>query len=338
MLPNKFLSEDQRQELLSELRIERERRFADRIRVILLIDEGRRYSDIATFLFLDEKTIRNWKRRYEEGGVEKLVNDGYMGRASLLDDEQIKLLGEHLSTRIFTTTRQIVIFVKSEFGVYYTIGGMTSLLHRLGFSYKKAKGVPAKADATAQQNFVKEYQKVKKKGLVYFADSTHPTLQSVLSYGWIKTGEDFEVKTSSGRQRININGAIELTRQDVITRTCQTVNQQSMCDLLRAIRKKNSEEKKIFLVLDNAAYNKALSVRELGRHLNIEILYLPPYSPNLNPIERLWKFMKKETMANQYYDSLESFKKSVASFFRGIKKHKNRLESLLTDNFQIMGA
>ncbi|MFK7873260.1 MAG: winged helix-turn-helix domain-containing protein [Oligoflexales bacterium] len=82
-----------------------------------------------------------------------------MGRASLLSDEQIKIFGEHLSTWIFTTTCQIVSFVKLEFGVQYTIGGMISLLHRLGFSYKKAKGVPAKANANAQQSFIEEYQK-----------------------------------------------------------------------------------------------------------------------------------------------------------------------------------
>ncbi|MFK7873906.1 MAG: winged helix-turn-helix domain-containing protein [Oligoflexales bacterium] len=93
------------------------------------------------------------------GGFEKLFNDVYMGRASCLDAEQIKFLGEYLSTRVFTTTRQIVIFVESEFRVQYTIGGMISLLDWLGFSYKKGKGVPAKSDATAQQNFIKEDQK-----------------------------------------------------------------------------------------------------------------------------------------------------------------------------------
>ena len=79
----RFLTKKQRRELLNELRRERERKFADRLRVILLIDDGRRYQDIAAFLFLDEKTVSNWKERYEEGGVEKLVNDHYVGRVSL---------------------------------------------------------------------------------------------------------------------------------------------------------------------------------------------------------------------------------------------------------------
>ena len=88
------LSKTQREELLAELRSERERKFADRIRVVLLIDEGRKYRDIANFLFLDEKTVLNWKRRYEEGGIEKLVNDHYMGRISFLDQTQLVSLKE----------------------------------------------------------------------------------------------------------------------------------------------------------------------------------------------------------------------------------------------------
>jgi len=332
------LTKSQRQELLSELKLERERRFADRIRVILLLDEGQKYQDIAKFLFLDDKTILNWKRRYEEGGLEKLVNDHYLGRVSLLNPNQTLLLKKELESRIFPTTKSVVKHVEKLFGVSYTIGGMTSLLHRLGFSYKKPKGIPAKSNAKDQRKFLNRYRGAKAHGPVYFADSTHPMLNPVLASGWIKKGEEVTVKTNSGRQRVNINGAIEITNQDVIARTCSTVNQQSMCDLLRAIRRKNLEEKHLYLVLDNAPYNRSKSVRDLAKKLEIKILYLPPYSPNLNPIERLWKFMKKKMLANQHYETIEQFRKSISEFFRGIRKYWDELESLLTDNFQVMQA
>ena len=121
------LSKSQRQELLAELRIERERKFVDRIRVILLIDEGKKYKDIAAFLFLDEKTILNWKRRYEQGGVEKMVNDHYMGRVCLLNPHQLSQLEMKLEAQVFPTTEAVVTFVNNEFCVAYTTGGMTSL-------------------------------------------------------------------------------------------------------------------------------------------------------------------------------------------------------------------
>ena len=334
----RYLSKSQRNELLSELRLERERRHADRIRVILLIDKGKRYQEIARFLFLDEKTVGNWKKRYDDGGLEKLVNDHYMGRTALLTDDQIEDLSTELESRVYPGTHAIIAFVRNTFGVAYTVGGMTSLLHRLGFSYKKPKGVPAKANAEEQRRFLNRYRSAKAHGPVYFADSTHPMLNPVLASGWIKKGQDVEVKTNSGRQRVNINGALELSGQDIIARTCDTVNQNSMCDLLHVIRRKNPGERNLYLVLDNAPYNRARSVKNLAHRLRIKILYLPPYSPNLNPIERLWKFMKKKLLANQYYEDLAEFRNSVSEFFRGIRKHWGEMQTLLTDNFHIMQA
>ena len=331
-----FLKEEQKKELLSELHFERNRKFADRIRVILLLDSGETASDIARFLFLNEGTVRNYEKRYKEGGLEKLVNNYYIGRSSYLSpEEQSKLIVE-LETKVYPTTKSVIFYVKEKFGVVYTVGGMTTLLHKMGFSYKKPKGVPGKAKMEEQEAFVEEYNRVKKKGLVYFADSTHPMLNPVLSSGWIRRGKEYEVKTNSGRQRVNINGAIEMRTLNVVSRSCKRVNGSSMCDLLRAIRLRHPETKKIHLILDNAPYNKSNQVRDLAKKLRIEILYLPAYSPNLNPIERLWKFMKKKVMANRYFPDLETFQKELMFFLRGIRKHKQELSTLITDNFHIV--
>lgn len=334
----RFLSKTQRLELLSELKIEDNRRYAERIKTILLVDDGKQMKQIAEFLFLDDGTVRNWKKRYEEGGIEKLLNDHYMGRVSMLDEAQLVELAEELESKIYLTTTEIISFVKSKFGVEYSIGGMTSLMHRIGFSYKKPKGVPAKADAEKQEEFLRKYRGSKAHGPVYFGDSTHPMLGPVLSSGWIRKGREVSVKTNSGRQRVNINGAIEIHSLDVIARSCETVNKSSICDLLRAIRQKSPDEKNVYLVLDNARYNRAKTVKKLAKKLKIKILYLPPYSPNLNPIERLWKFMKKKVMANRHYENLGEFQKALTQFFRGIRKYRDELKSLITDNFQIMQA
>ena len=280
--------------------------------------------------------MRNYEKRYKEGGLEKLVNDYYIGRSAYLSpEEQSKLILE-LESKVYPTTKSVISHIKKEFCVVYTVGGITTLLHKLGFSYKKPKGVPGKAKTEEQEAFVKKYNRVKKKGLVYFADSTHPMLNPILSSGWIRKGKEYEVKTNSGRQRVNINGAIEMKTLNVVSRSCKRVNGSSMCDLLRAIRLKHPKVKKIHLILDNAPYNKSNQVRDLARELKIKILYLPAYSPNLNPIERLWKFMKKEVMANRYYPDLETFQKELMLFLRGIRKHRQELSTLITDNFHIV--
>ena len=333
------MSQKQKKELLQELKLERMRRYAERIKVILLLNDEKTYKSIAEYLFLNEGTISNYKKRYKLGGIEGLINDDYLGKKSMLTEKDLKILSSDLQKRIFPTTKSVITHVKRRFGVRYSRGGITDLLHRLGFSYKKPKGVPGKADRAEQEKFIRKYKRAKSQGgLIYFGDATHPTFNTALNYGWIKKGEDFEVETNSGRLRININGAIEIKSMDVITRSYPTINQYSICDFLKAIRTKNPDEKRITLILDNANYHRAKKVRALAKKLRIKLLYLPPYSPNLNPIERLWKFMKKKALPNEYLEDFEDWKYEMMSFFRGIRKYHSELETLITDNFRVVGT
>ena len=331
-----FLTEEQIKELLSELRLEKNRKFADRIRGILLLDSGESVTDISRFLFLNEGTVRNYEKRYKEGGLEKLVNDYYIGRSAYLSPEEQSKLTLELESKVYPPTKSVISHIKKEFGVVYTVGGITTLLHNLGFSYKKPKGVPGKAKRKEQEAFLEEYNEVKDKGLVYFADSTHPMLNPVLSSGWIRKREEFDIKTNSGQERVNINGAIEISTLSVVSRSCKKVNGQSMSDLLRAVRRRHPKERNLYMVLDNAGYNKSYQVQDLAEELGIRIMYLPPYSPNLNPIERLWKFMKKKVMANTYYPDVKTFQQELMLFLRGIRKHRKELSTLITDNFHLV--
>lgn len=334
-----FLSKDQRKELLLELKREDKARFSDRIKVILLLDEGKRYSDIADFLFLDEGTIANYRKRYIEGGIEELVDDHYKGSSHKITNDELIELQLHLITTTYQKTQHICEYVKKKYNTVYSISGMISLLHRMGFSFKKAKSVPGKANKEEQKKFIEDYEKIKSSnGKIYFADSTHPQHNPVIAYGWIKTGEEVEVKTNNGRKHLNISGAIEISSHDVIARSSERIDANSICILLRAIRDKNPFEKNITLIMDNAAYNRSWKVTTLAKKLNIKLFYLPPYSPNLNPIERLWKFMKKNVLYNQYYENFNEFESACMMFFRGIRKFKAELANLITDNFKVVGA
>ena len=166
--------------------------------------------------------------------------------------------------------------------------------------------------------------------MIYFSDASHPMFNALITYGWTEKGTEFDIKTNSGRQRINIIGAIEINTKDVIARSCGSVNRRSVCELLKSIRRKNPEEETICVIFDNASYNRSKKVRKLARKLNIRILFLPPYSPNLNPIERLWKFMKKKVMANSYYETFPEFKEAIVNFFRYIRKYKSNISTLIT--------
>ena len=114
-----------------------------------------------------------------------------IGRSAYLSPEEQSKLTLELESKVYPTTKSVISYVKKEFGVVYTVGGITTLLHKLGFSYKKPKGVPGKAKRKEQEAFLEEDNEVKDKGLVYFADSTHPMLNPVLSSGWIRKREEF---------------------------------------------------------------------------------------------------------------------------------------------------
>ena len=334
----KILTKDQRKDLLKELKSERSRRYAERIKVILLLDEGQTYKNISHFLFLDESTIANYRKRYFSNGIEGLIYDDYHTNRIKLSPADEKLLSQDIENGLFLSTKEVVAHIKKKFKREYSISGCNNLLHRLGFSLKKAKGVPGKAKKKDQEVFIKMYNSLPCLDDVYFGDATHPLHNSILSYGWIKKGTEKEVLTNSGRFRVNLFGAINIKNFDIVTRSYPTINQSSVCDFLKSLRAKKDKNKKLYLILDRGPCNKAKSVQELAKELNIQIIYLPAYSPNLNPIERLWKFFKKKILYNKYYEKVKDFKNACTIFFRGIRKYKSELSTLITDNFTAVGT
>jgi transposase len=333
-----FLTSDQKKELLRELKIESKARYSDRIKVILLLDQGKTYKSIAEYLFLDEGTIANYRKRYVEGGIEGLIMDQYWGKRSFLNLDQEKILVTHLQSKICLSSNEVIHFIRVTFKVKYSISGVTDLLHRLGFTYKKPKGVPGKAILERQLEFVILHDQIKTQGKVFFADSVHPQHNPVLSYGWIEKGKEKEVLTNSGRAHLNIIGALCIETRETIMRSSDTINADAICDLIKALRKAHNIEEKIFLVLDNAPYNRSWKVHLRAEMEGIELIYLPPYSPNLNPIERFWKFFKKKVLYNQYYEKFGDFETACKKFMKGARKYRGELSTLLTDNFRIVGA
>lgn len=335
---NKFLTPEQRDELLLELKSERYRKHADRIRVILLLDQGKMYKDIQEFYFIDEGTIRNWRKRYVEGGVERLMNDQWKAKSCALSPSQFLELDSHLQENTYKRAKDIAVYIKKKFNVDLKENSVVQILKMMGFSFKKPKKVPSKASKEKQELFIRQYNGFKGRGEVFFLDSTHPRLCPVLGYGWIKKGLDKFLPTNAGRLHLNITGAVNVKTLEIITRQSSTVNEDEICRMLTAIRGNKNPNNKIYLVLDNAAYNKSKKVKKKAKELNISLKYIPPYSPNLNLIERLWRFFREKILSLESYDNLDVFSDVCSNFFRGIRKYKAELKTLLTDSFQVVGT
>lgn len=216
---------------------------------------------------------------------------------------------------------------------------MTKLLHTLGYSYKKPKKVPGKTNVKAQAKFIDEYAtiraKMTKQDSLFFTDATHPHYQSYSAHGWMKKGVEKQIKSTNGKKKLNIQGAINIDTHQVISSFDPWLNQESSLDFLEKLRKKVPKGT-IYLVCDNAPYYHATRVKDYAKSMAIEMVYLPPYSPNINPIERLWLYFQKQVLHNKYYSTFDSFKYECKKFFANTRWHKKQLQTLITDNFEIL--
>ena len=129
-------------------------REAYRINAVILLGNGRTARDVADALLMDPETVRTYFKRYKKGGVEELMRMNYVGSEALLDEVQLSELDTHLKKHLYLTAESVARWVEERWGVRYSANGIASVLHRLGYVYKKPKLVPGKADATAQEEFV----------------------------------------------------------------------------------------------------------------------------------------------------------------------------------------
>lgn len=322
----------------------REKKLADRIKAVLYVHYGLSYSEIAKLLLFDEVTIRRYFRKFQEEGVEGLLEYRYSGGQSRLTATQETEIKEYFRENTPRTAMEAVNHIQKTYGVAYSVIGVTKFLHRLGFAYKKPKIIPGKVDRLKQEAFLKAYQETKSKlapnDRIYFLDSTHPQHNTQPAYGWILKGKknDKFVKTNSGRDRLNLNGALNFNDKTAIILEEKTINKEATIRLLEAIAKRQKKGK-VYLILDNASYHHALIVRRWRlHHPRFKLLFIPSYSPNLNLIERLWRFFHQKITWNKYFETFEEFKSTTLKFFENLKQYEKELATLLTDNFQLLPA
>ena len=170
-------------------------------------------------------------------------------------------------------------------------------------------------------------------GHVFFVDAAHFVFGTFLCCLWSFTR--IFVRAAAGRQRFNVLGAWNaMTRQLIAVTNTTVVNTETMCELLRKIADLGLTGP-ITLVLDNARYQRNAVVQALAAQLGITLLFLPSYSPNLNLIERLWKFTKRRAVYGRYHPTFRDFQAAIQEVLDGLStKYSQQLASLMTLNFQ----
>jgi transposase len=334
------LSDRELAELRAAHRAARNAREAYRLNAVILLATGWMAAQVAEALLIEPDSVRNWFKRYRNGGLDALVRMNYVGGEALLGPEQLTELEAHLDTQLQLSAAAVARWVKERWGVEYSVSGMTALLHRLGYVYKQPKLLPGKPDAERQRAFLAEQQAARANEgprPTYYVDAVHPQHNPVLACGWIKRGKRFPLRSNTGRRRLNINGAIELTGLTGEFRFDPTIDATSTIALLRQIEAAHPEAPVITVYCDNARYYRAKAVSEYLAGSRIQLIFLPPYSPNLNLIERLWKFFKKQVLYNRYYERFEDFQRACRQFFDALGSYADELRTLLAPNFEIIG-
>jgi len=335
-----FLTSEERLSLIKSHKLEKDGRKKDRIKFILLTNDGWSYKQISKVLFLDDQTLRNHWQQYESGGLKSLLNFHYAGRPTILSKFEYEELEAHLSENTYLTSHQIRKHIKQTYKKEYSKKGIISLLHKMGFVYKKAKLIPGNPDVAKQEEFIENYNQLRNNlpedEEILFLDGVHPTHNVRAAHGWIKAGVTKQVMSNTGRCRLNINGAYNPRTQDVIYRNEQTINAKSTGMLIVDILDKYPKAKKVHIILDNAGYNRANLIKIFENHSRINLIYLPPYCPNLNLIERLWKFLYKKVSVCRRYNKFVDFQNAILGFLDKIAQHKEELITLMTENFNII--
>ncbi len=335
------LTKEELEELRKRIRRAKDRKTADRLRVILYKAEGHKNHVIAHLLQMSINSVSTHLKRYLRGGFDAVCATKYQGKQPYLAPEQQEILKIELKTHIYNTAEQVITWVEKQFGVTYTLRGMHTLLKRLGFTYEKNRLVPGKADPESQRQFVRWFEKVRAElgpdDRIYFGDAAHAKHNAEAGYAWSESGKPHLIPTNSGRQRYNILGAYcTQTHEHVFILTEDNINQDKVIELLELLRAKHPGDGKIYSILDNASYNKALRVRAQAEESQIIIEYQPPYSPNLNLIERLWKFMRREFFKDKYRSTFAKFRKQLDDFFANLDKYRDDLATLLTEKFELV--
>ena len=340
-----FLDRESRQDLIELTRDgSAAHRLARRANALLLLDDGMSCEAVAKVLYLDDDTIRTWHRLYQEDGIEGLASFGYEGGACRLTAEQQDRLTAWITKTLPRTSREIGAWIARECGIEYEgRSGLIALLHRLGMEHRKPTAISRQLDPAKQAAFIRRYEALLNQlpadEAVMFADAVHPT-HAVRAVGcWAPKDIPVAITQSSGRERLNIHGAIDLETGNTRMLDVLVVNAASTIMLLMAIEAMYPGKAMIHVFLDNARYHHAQLVQQwlAQRGRRIRLHFIPVYCPHLDPIERLWGLMHRHTTHNKCYASFKEFKAAVLGFLRDtVPRDWREFCDEVTDNFRII--
>ncbi len=324
-----------------------DRRIYQRLAAVLAVAEGKTREEVAHLLRVGLSQLGEWLRVFRNKGLDALCALHYKGDPGNLTPHQVEQLKEKVSTGCFRSSDQIRHWLFEAFTVVYSPSGVKDLLKRIGASYHKVTGFLWKADPDKQHAFVKRVERHKReakrpdapRSRRYYVDACHPVWGLDLVYCcWLLVGQRFLVGMGSGRKRLNILGAYCPDDHEYIDYrlTRDNVNGAQFVNFLRLLLSLHPDTERFILYVDGARYYGSPVVKDwLRRHPEFHLSGIPAYSPNVNLIERMWKFLRQKALS-RWHKTFEDMQAAVSEVLDHLEGYGDELRALMTERFHII--
>jgi len=341
------LTSEQRKEIERRRKETLDRRVYQRLTAVLAVAADKTRDEVAELLGVSLSQLGEWLRVYRNEGLDALCAIHNKGDPGKLTANQIAQLKTQVSTGCFRNSDQIRHWVESTFGVRYSSTGIKDMLKRIGVSYHQVTGFLWKANPDKQHAFVKRVARHKReakrpgapRARRYYVDACHPVWGLDLVYGcWLLVGQRLLVGMGSGRKRLNILGAYCPDDHEYLDYrlTRDNINGEQFVNFLRLLRSRHPETERFILYVDGARYYDSPVVKQwLRRHPEFHLSQIPAYSPNVNLIERLWKFLRAKALS-RWHKTFEDMQAAVSAVLDHLEDYRDELRTLMTEKFHIL--
>jgi transposase len=341
------LTAEQKKEIERRRKGTLDRRVYQRLTAILAVAAGKTREEVAELLGVSLTQLSEWLRIYRNEGLDALGEIHNKGDPGKLTPQHIEQLKAKVSTGCFRNSDQIRDWVHSTFAVSYSSSGVKDLLKRIGVSYHKVTGFLWKADPDKQRAFVHRARRHRRdaqrpdapRTRRYYVDACHPVWGLDLVFCcWLLLGQRLLVGMGSGRKRLNILGGYCPDDHEYIDYrlTRDNINGAQFVNFLRLLLTLHPETERFILYVDGARYYNSPVVKEwLQRHPEFHLSQVPAYSPNVNLIERLWKFLRAKALS-RWHKTFEDMQVAVSSVLDHLEDYRDELRTLMTEKFHII--
>ena len=303
------------------------------------------HHQIATLAGVSLRTVQRYLDAYLAGGLTQVRRCGWRSPTTALADHE-QSLEEHFWDHPPRTTKEAAAVIEQQTGIRRGLTQVRALLKdHLGLKYMKVAAIPVPPKQTIEEHARTQAQFLETqlepclqqaragRRMVFFVDAAHFVWAPFLGCLWCLTR--LFVRSATGRKRYNVLGAVNAVTHELIRVTNEGyVTAETVCTLLRRLAAA-AGPRPITVVLDNARYQRCELVQGLAQSLGIHLLFLPSYSPNLNLIERIWRFVRKRSLNSTYYASFGAFQEAIDQCLDGLPtKYKGDMATLLVHKFQ----